>query len=342
MRTIISLIGRTAALFLAFALVSAHAAEPERETLRERLKARRGEAPPAATALATSVESITTSGDHTFSFVHDTLSRQYRIHIPKSYRPTQPTALVLALHGGGGGMEHMANDRNYGLISASERDGYIVVFPNGYSRFDNGKFATWNAGKCCGTAVEKQIDDVGFLREMIVRIKKQVNIDARRVYSIGMSNGAMMSYRLACEMPGVIQGIMAVAGTDNTTMCAPKLNVPVLHVHALNDDHVLFNGGNGPSTPFPGKVNDFVSVPTTVSKWLNLNHANATAQRVLAVPGAYCDLHTANGRGAPVKLCVTERGGHSWPGGTKARASEPPSQAINANTLMWEFFQSTM
>jgi polyhydroxybutyrate depolymerase len=38
-----------------------------------------------------------------------------------------------------------------------------------------------------------------------------------------------------------------------------------------------------------------------------------------------------------VKRCVTETGGHSWPGGQKARG-EAPSQAVSANALMWEFF----
>jgi polyhydroxybutyrate depolymerase len=38
-----------------------------------------------------------------------------------------------------------------------------------------------------------------------------------------------------------------------------------------------------------------------------------------------------------VELCVTETGGHSWPGGAKDRGAAP-SSAINANDLMWEFF----
>jgi polyhydroxybutyrate depolymerase len=160
------------------------------------------------------------------------------------------------------------------------------------------------------------------------------------VYAIGMSNGAMMAYRLACEAGDVFHGIMAVAGTDNTHSCTPRQPVPVLHIHAHNDDTVLFNGGAGPKLGRGELAADFVAVPDSIAKWVKLDHAGPQARRVLTVPGAYCDLYEAGKGGAPVKLCVTETGGHSWPGGQKARGEQPPSQAIRANDLMWEFFSA--
>ena len=277
-------------------------------------------------------------GRHEFTLRHDGLTRAYLVHIPRSYDAGRPTALVMALHGGGGSMNYQSNDENYGLISKSEQAGFIVVFPNGTSRLRSGILATWNAGNCCARARDQNIDDVGFLRKVIEDVESRANIDHQRVFAIGMSNGAMMSYRLACEMPDVIKGIMAVAGTDNTRACAPKQPVPVLHVHARNDDRVLFTGGAGDKFRSEALVTDFVSVPDSVAKWVKLNHAQSISRRVLTVEGAYCDLYEAGTGGAPVKLCVTETGGHSWPGGHKARAKEPPSQAVNANDLMWEFF----
>ena len=278
-------------------------------------------------------------GDYEFAFAHGGGERRYLVHVPKGYDPTRPSPMVLALHGGGGGMRYQANDANYGLISASERHGFIAVFPNGYAKNRLGLFATWNAGACCGPARDAKIDDVGFLKSVIERMQRQTSIDANRIYSIGMSNGAMMSYRLACEIPEIIRGVMAVAGTDNTLQCTPEKPVPILHVHALNDDHVLYDGGAGENAfRDRGAVTDFASVAATVSKWVELNSAQPKPARVLAVDGAWCDLFAAKAKGAPVKLCVTERGGHSWPGGTKSRADEPPSQAINANDLMWAFF----
>ena len=91
----------------------------------------------------------------------------------------------------------------------------------------------------------------------------------------------------------------------------------------------------------PGKVfrnealvSDFTSVPATIDKWVKLNAATATPRKVLSVDGARCERHDGP---APVQLCVTEDGGHSWPGGNKPRG-ESPSTAISANDVMWEFF----
>lgn len=151
-----------------------------------------------------------------------------------------------------------------------------------------------------------------------------------------------MSYRLACELSDVIKGIAAVAGTDNTVNCTPKNPISVLHIHAKNDDHVLFNGGSGKSlSDNKDKVTDFASVPTTVSKWVKLNACNDVPKRVLEKSGAYCDLYTGCKNGVKVQLCVTETGAHSWPGGEKIRrGAEETSKAISANDVMWEFFKN--
>jgi polyhydroxybutyrate depolymerase len=103
----------------------------------------------------------------------------------------------------------------------------------------------------------------------------------------------------------------------------------------MDDDRVLFNGGSGVKSQTHA---DFVSVPSTIEKWVKLNACNPTHQRVLEVKGAYCDLYQACQQGTQVKLCVTETGGHAWPGGSKVRGGEGTT-AINANDIIWEFYQ---
>jgi polyhydroxybutyrate depolymerase len=306
----------------------------DRETLRDRFRERRG-AQPVETGRGKDIRS---PGDHVRTLVHDGFKRQYLVHVPKGYNPTKPTPLVVAMHGGGGNLEIQANDTYYGLIGKSEGSGTIVVFPNGYSRRKTGKLATWNAGECCGAAQEEGIDDVGFIRAMLAELQAQLNIDSKRIYATGMSNGGMMSYRLACEMSDVFRAIAPVAGTDNTRTCHPTSAVSVLHIHALNDTHVSFNGGAGPDA-IKSAVNEFTSVPSTVSKWVKLNSCHSTPKRVLQKPGVYCDLYASCKNGAEVQLCVTEDGGHSWPGGVKPRGNGTPSQAISATDTIWDFFE---
>jgi polyhydroxybutyrate depolymerase len=280
------------------------------------------------------------SSDNIYEISQGGITRKYMVHVPPSYKADKPTPLVVAFHGGGGHMEHMAKDEAYGLISKSNKEGFIVAFPNGYSKFGSGKFATWYAGNCCGDARDKKIDDVGFIRKMVGQIEGKFNIDTQKIYATGMSNGGMISYVAACELSDVFKAIAAVAGTDNTVSCSHKSPVSVLHIHAQNDTHVLFNGGAGEgSFNDVSKVTDFTSVQSTIERWVGYNQCQAKPKRVLTVNGAYCDLYDECAGGSQVKLCVTDTGGHSWPGGHKNRG-EPTSQAISANDVMWDFFKS--
>ncbi|MDH5513386.1 MAG: prolyl oligopeptidase family serine peptidase [Gammaproteobacteria bacterium] len=311
---------------------------PVRTWLKERAERRQQSAP---TTGADSQSKITQPGDYSFTITHGGLARKYLVHVPAKYQPATPAAALFALHGGGGNMGYMATDERYGLISKSEREGFIVVFPNGYSKWNAGKIATWNAGGCCGDARDKHIDDVGFIRAVVANVTRQLHVDRHRIFAAGMSNGGMMSYRLACELTDTFSGIAAVAGTDNTTTCQPKRPIPILHIHAQDDDHVLFGGGAGQKAFRDlSKVTDFTSVPATVAKWVKANACDPNPKRILQKPGAYCERYSACQGQVHVQLCVTETGGHSWPGAAKTRG-EPASTAISANDVMWDFFMGT-
>lgn len=314
-------------------------------TLRQRLierwlerKAARDEAklPPAETA---SGQAITTPGDHRFTLSVGGRQRSYLLHVPRTVQGGQPLPLLVALHGGGGSARIMADDGNYGLVSASEQRGFVVVFPNGISKISSGALATWNAGRCCGAARDEGVDDVGFIRTVVGQVQGMLPIDRQRIYATGMSNGGMMAQRLACEAADLFRAIASVAGTDNTTGCSPSRPIAVLHIHAKDDPHVLFNGGAGGFRD-ESKVTDFTSVPETIRRWVGRDRCSPTPRNVLSRPGASCERYTGCAGGAQVQLCVTDTGGHSWPGTTKsAPGKEGPSQAIRANDVIWDFFQ---
>ena len=318
---------------------------PLRQRLRENIKDRmieRLENQPAPQTTASVMDRIVKPGDYYFSIPHGGLTRFYRVHVPPSYTPSRPTPLLFAFHGGGGDMNYMADNSHYGLLTKSDQTGYILVFPNGYSNFQSGKLATWNGGDCCGGARDKNIDDTGFVRKIIDNLNRQMNIDRGRIYAIGMSNGGMMSYRLACEMADTFRAIASVTGTDNMPVCNPSRPISILHIHALDDTHVLFNGGAGEDAFRDiSKVTDFTSVPETISRWQKRNSctsASARRERILNVDGAFCDLLGPCSGGTRVQLCVTDTGGHSWPGGAAIR-DKTPSRAISANDEIWKFFE---
>lgn len=277
-------------------------------------------------------------GDYDSSLQVGDLTRKYLLHVPQNYNKNKAIPLILAFHGGMGNAEIMAE--GYNLIPKSDKEGVIVAFPNGVSRFPSGKLATWNAGNCCGYAVERNSDDVSFVKAVLYDIKSKFNIDSNKIYATGMSNGGMMSYRLACEMSDTFAAITSVSGTDNYDECNPKKPISVMHIHGLKDDHVLFYGGCGPACNIESETG-FVSVPDTISKWVERNNCDTNPQRVVVNENAYYDLYSKCDGGVQVKLYVVLDGGHSWPGTEKAPnplEKSTPSQAISATDEIWKFF----
>lgn len=313
-----------------------------RERIRERMAERREGRKTDAPASDASDAELARPGTHTGRLEVMGQARLFMVHVPPGYRPGQPMPVVLAFHGGGGSMELQADDSRYGLLSKSDSAGFIAVFPNGHSGLPGHHLATWNAGGCCGSARDSGSEDVAFVRALIGHLKQRLSVDAGRVYAIGMSNGGMMSHRLACELSDQLAGIAAVAGTDATSSCQPRRPISVLMIHALDDDHVLYQGGAGPKAfRDTSKVMDFVSVPETERRWVQRNQCSATAQPVLERPGASCVRYSGCADGVQVQRCTTETGGHSWPGSDRSRpGKEKPSQALDANDMIWAFFQS--
>ena len=274
-----------------------------------------------------------------YSLQHDGLKRTLRIYAPQGH--SGPLPLVLLLHGGGGtggGMEWLTR-RGFNRIA--DRDGAIVVYPDG---IDKG----WNDGRSANrSAADAAVDDVGFLRGLPQAIAALHPIDPARVYVSGISNGGMMSYRLACEASAEFAAAAPVAANmsvDLAPRCQPARAVPLL----------IMDGTDDPIMPWKGGAirvlwmarGTVLSAEESAARWLALDRcgAFATLPAITADPsdGTSVVPHTARcGTDGEVRLYEIRGGGHAWPRG------EPylgrmligrVSQALDANETIWAFF----
>ncbi len=174
----------------------------------------------------------------------DGRTRSYRLYVPASLDPSTPAPLLVALHGGLGSSAQF--EANSGFDDLAEANRFIVVYPDGIgARADGTGPQTWNGGYCCGPAARDDVDDVGFVRQLLDRLAVERPIDPARTFAAGHSNGAIMAYRLACEMSDRIAAIGVQAGSLGVDTCAPSRPVSVIHLHGTADTNHPIDGGAG-------------------------------------------------------------------------------------------------
>lgn len=266
------------------------------------------------------------------SITVDGRERTFLVNLPSDYyNNARKRPLVIGLHGAAGSANQFEKD--YQLNQKGEAEGFITVYPNGVKSNGVLRFQFWNAGKCCDYAAEEDIDDVAFIEKLIDHVVAKYAVDDKRIYAAGMSNGGMMVYRLACELPGRFAAFAVVSGSLMVNQpCTPGQAVPILHIHSETDTKVPFSGGNGLAGYY------FHPVDSALKVWSIINGCDSELARQDREGYTFYTYQSCDSK-SDIELYLTEDGGHSWPGGQKARPqADEPSRAINANDIIWDFF----
>jgi polyhydroxybutyrate depolymerase len=260
------------------------------------------------------------------------IQRTYLLHIPASIDHNTPAPLVFVLHGAGGQGAGFA--RHTGFSRLADEKGFIVIYPDGVRR-------RWNDGRSAGPSQ----DDVGFIRSLLDTLEAEFPIDNRRVYATGISNGAMFSYRLACELPGVFAAIAPVAGAlpaELEPRCTQADPVAIAAFQGTADRFVPYDGGA--VARHRGRV---LSAEETMAFWARVDGCSLTAVTELEQdrdPGDGTRVRRSEypgcGHGKELVLYSIEGGGHTWPGGPSVARFivGRVSRDLDATATIWEFF----
>jgi polyhydroxybutyrate depolymerase len=154
--------------------------------------------------------------------------------------------------------------------------------------------------------LRNNVDDLGFITHLIHVVSQTENIDPQRVYLIGISNGAAMAYRYACEGTYPLAAIGTVAGSFSFS-CSTPHRVSVIAIHGLDDQHVPFAGGQGTKGV---TVGSWVSVPQTLELFRN---ADGCQLSTTLKQGSVQTTTSECGQGREVVQIVIEGAGHQWP-----------------------------
>jgi polyhydroxybutyrate depolymerase len=266
------------------------------------------------------------------------LQRTYRVYLPGDLDDGDSAPVIVCFHGGGGNAKSAID--HYAIVEEAAARGWIAVFPEGTGAFSEaGLFLlqTWNAGSCCGFAQQNDVDDVTFFADLLMDLGQRYPVDLDQVCATGMSNGAMMTYRLACERPELLAAVAPVAGSLESG--PPTAPIPLLTIFGLLDENVPFAGGVGTGvsgTDFNDQVSSLSAfLAINAARDVQLVHEDETSVAWVAPGGA---------DGAVTAYYLALDGGHTWPGsaGSPLDPTEPVHTTQHATPLMFDFFEAVL
>lgn len=257
-------------------------------------------------------------------------NRTFLLYLPTSYDPSEPTPVVLNLHGAGqGAADHVDGSQ---LTATAQSEGFILVHPEASPRTDfNWQF--------------DERTEVEYFEALLTILDAELCVDSARVFAVGASQGGDLSTLLACQLPDRIAAVASVTVLNHHDSCPTPTPTPVLAFVGTADP--LFDieeglllppgvGGVAAAELIPGPLAD------EAAAWAATNGCDPEptvdpvgddiTRHVFACP---------DGNGF---VYYIHSGGHVWPGidpGPDFAAELGPAVLdLDANTLIWDFFET--
>jgi polyhydroxybutyrate depolymerase len=231
--------------------------------------------------------------------------RPYRIFTRADHDARKAAPVLFALHAYSSTSDIVLDGLRLRRRAAFQR-GFVLVVPEGTRDATGNPF--WNATAGCSGQGSRTVDDLGYLRAVLARVRAQFAVDPARVDAVGVSNGGFMAVRWAAEPGGDLRAIACLSGGGlgpEDPPYRPSVPVRALHIHGTRDDEILFNGGRGPNGTYP-------SVLETIAAWRSTCNANGAprSERRRSLLQGPTHRQTWHGKRGDVALWIVEGGGH--------------------------------
>lgn len=267
--------------------------------------------------------------------------RAWITYVPASYDPAKPTPLVVLLHGRPSNATAMAAITR--MNEVADEKGFIVVYPEGLNNEWN---AFYDLTRQQGTANQ---DDVAFLKTLTEDLGRDLNIDRRRMFLGGFSNGGFMTIRMACSAADTFAGFASVGAELYAVLkdkCRGGRPAPILLMNGTADPSVNYNGIIVRSGADDQETRVSLGARDTLSWFVNRNKCSQTGSTLSypprgQSPGTQAQRFTPNDCEAAVVFWLINGGGHTWPGTDGVMNAEffgPTNMDIKASAEIWDFF----
>jgi polyhydroxybutyrate depolymerase len=279
------------------------------------------------------------SGEHLANFPQQDISvltdlappRSYRLYVPTGYNPDEPKPIVVALHGrpdSGIGFSVITQ-----LHLTAERENFLVVYPDGLN-------LGWNSVIGFPEYKYEEWDDTEFLKDLVLNLSEQVNIDLNRVYATGFSNGGFMTQRLACDAYDFFAAYAVLGATfipAFTPVCDSANPVPIMFMHGTDDVSIPWDGARSQ-----------MGVIDSLFFWVSYNDCNIEPREIELIPPQEEEPETFIAKifyedcafGGDLWFYGVENGGHNWTGVPDIISEEIAGLVntdVHASDVVWEF-----
>ena len=265
---------------------------------------------------------------------HEGLERSFLIYVPTNIKENAP--LVVAIHGYTSSAKTLMGYS--GINQVADKEGFLVAYPQGTKDSRDNNF--FNVGYEFHS--DSKVNDVNFIREIVLNLTKDYKLNSKRVFATGMSNGGDMSYLLACTSSDLFTAVAPVAGVmmkDTLENCNPVKKIPIFEIHGTKDSISKFEGDMNNED----KWGAYYDLPSTIEFWVNkhalneketiqLENKNTEDSTTITFERYWSDESQRE-----VWFYIVNDGNHTWPGMT-GLFSRTANQDINSAEEIWKFF----